>query len=146
MSLASLPQLLLWPLALIGVVALALGFMLAAPLTQPPRLASIHAGALAIGEEGKPDLSRFQARDGTWLAYRLYPAGEGQTRPARDPRARLLRLVGRNARDRAKRSPRAASRRSPSTRAATAPRGRAATSPISASSTTISPISSRICA
>jgi pimeloyl-ACP methyl ester carboxylesterase len=79
MSLASLPQLLIWPLALIGVVALALGFMLAAPLTQPPRLASIQSGALAIGDEGKPDLSRFQARDGAWLAYRLYPVGQGQT-------------------------------------------------------------------
>ncbi len=72
-------QLVLWPLALVGVFALALGFMLAAPLTQPPPLASIHAGAMAIGEEGKPELSRFQARDGTWLAYRLYPAGHGET-------------------------------------------------------------------
>jgi alpha-beta hydrolase superfamily lysophospholipase len=79
MSLASLPQFLVWPLALIGVVALALGFMLAAPLTQPPPLASIQSGAMAIGDEGKPDLSRFQARDGTWLAYRFYPAGQGQT-------------------------------------------------------------------
>ena len=79
MSLASLSQFLLWPLALIGVAALALGFMLAAPLTQPPPLASIHAGAMAIGEEGKPELSRFQARDGSWLAYRLYPAAQGET-------------------------------------------------------------------
>ncbi len=79
MSLASLPQLLLWPLALIGVLALALSAMLAAPLTQPPPLASIHAGAMAIGEEGRAALSRFQARDGTWLAYRLYPAAQGET-------------------------------------------------------------------
>ncbi len=79
MSLASLPQLLLWPLALIGVAALALGFMLATPLTPPPTLASIQAGAMAIGQEGRPELSRFQARDGTWLAYRLYPAADGRT-------------------------------------------------------------------
>ncbi len=79
MSLASLPQLLLWLLALIGVAALGLGAMLAAPLTQPPPLASIHAGAMAIDDKGKPELSRFQARDGTWLAYRLYPAGQGET-------------------------------------------------------------------
>ncbi|MGO9773367.1 MAG: alpha/beta hydrolase [Roseiarcus sp.] len=82
MSLAGLPQLVVWLLvllALIGVAALALGFMLASPLTQPPPLASIHAGAMAIAEEGKPELSRFQARDGTWLAYRLYPAADGKT-------------------------------------------------------------------
>jgi pimeloyl-ACP methyl ester carboxylesterase len=74
MSRNSLLQIALWPLALVGVAALALGAMLAAPLTAPPALASVHAGAMAIGEEGKPELSRFQARDGTWLAYRLYPA------------------------------------------------------------------------
>jgi hypothetical protein len=45
--------------------------MLATPVKSLPPLASIHAGALAIGREGKPELSRFQARDGTWLAYRL---------------------------------------------------------------------------
>jgi pimeloyl-ACP methyl ester carboxylesterase len=77
----SLPwtQFIVWPLALVGLVALGLGAMLAAPVTQPPTLASIHAGAMAIGEEGKPELSRFQARDGTWLAYRLYPAVHGET-------------------------------------------------------------------
>jgi alpha-beta hydrolase superfamily lysophospholipase len=79
MSLASLSQFLLWPLALIGVIALALAVMLATPLTRPPPLASIQAGAMAIPPEGKPDLSRFQARDGTWLAYRLYPAAHGET-------------------------------------------------------------------
>ncbi len=79
MSLANLLQFLLWPLALVGVAALTLGAMLASPLTQPPPLASIHAGAMAIDEAGKPELTRFQARDGTWLAYRLYPAAHGET-------------------------------------------------------------------
>ncbi|HXW28335.1 MAG TPA: alpha/beta fold hydrolase, partial [Xanthobacteraceae bacterium] len=51
--------------------------MLAIPVKSPPPLASIHAGAQAIGHEGRPELSRFQARDGTWLAYRLYPAQNG---------------------------------------------------------------------
>ncbi len=32
---------------------------------------------MQIDETGAPDLSRFQARDGTWLAYRLYPAADG---------------------------------------------------------------------
>jgi pimeloyl-ACP methyl ester carboxylesterase len=77
MFLAALPRFLLWLLALVGLAAVALGFMLATPLTQPPPLASIHAGALAIDQSGKPELSRFQARDGTWLAYRLYPAAGG---------------------------------------------------------------------
>ncbi|MGD0641111.1 MAG: alpha/beta fold hydrolase [Roseiarcus sp.] len=79
MSLAALSRFLLWPLALIGVAALALAAMLATPVTDPPPLASIHAGAMAIPREGRPELSRFQARDGTWLAYRLYPAAHGET-------------------------------------------------------------------
>ncbi len=51
--------------------------MLASPVRRPPTLASIHAGATQIDETGAPDLSRFQARDGTWLAYRLYSAPNG---------------------------------------------------------------------
>jgi hypothetical protein len=69
----SLWQVLTWPLAAVGVATLALGAMLAQPLNSPPPLESIHVGAMAISQEGKPELSRFQARDGTWLAYRLYP-------------------------------------------------------------------------
>jgi pimeloyl-ACP methyl ester carboxylesterase len=64
-------------LALIGVAAVALALMLAWPLRPPPPLASIHEGAMQIDAEGAPDLSRYQARDGTWLAYRLYPATNG---------------------------------------------------------------------
>ena len=66
-----------WALALVGVLALVLIGLLAIPLESPPPLASIHTGAQAIDREGKPELSRFQARDGTWLAYRLYPAKNG---------------------------------------------------------------------
>jgi pimeloyl-ACP methyl ester carboxylesterase len=66
-----------WALAVVGVLALVLCGMLAIPLKSPPPLASIHTGAQAIGQEGRPELSRFQARDGTWLAYRLYPANNG---------------------------------------------------------------------
>ena len=68
---------LLWLLALIGVAALALALMLASPVRPPPPLASIHQGAISIDPTGAPELSRFQARDGTWLAYRLYPAANG---------------------------------------------------------------------
>ena len=68
----------LYLLAAFGLAALALGGMLAAPLKRPPPLASVHAGAIKIDATEKPDLSRFQARDGTWLAYRLYPAATGE--------------------------------------------------------------------
>jgi pimeloyl-ACP methyl ester carboxylesterase len=72
-------RILTWPLAAVGVAALALWAMLAQPVKSPPPLESIHAGAMAIDQDGRPELSRFQARDGTWLAYRLYPAADGQT-------------------------------------------------------------------
>jgi pimeloyl-ACP methyl ester carboxylesterase len=74
-----LPSLILAPPAVFGVAVLALAAALAAPLRTPPPLASIHASALNIDQAGKPALSRFQARDGTWLAYRLYPAADGAT-------------------------------------------------------------------
>ena len=66
-----------WPLAAVGVATLALGAMLAQPVKAPPPLESIHSGAMAIPHDGEPELSRFQARDGTWLAYRLYAAVDG---------------------------------------------------------------------
>jgi pimeloyl-ACP methyl ester carboxylesterase len=77
MSLSTLFHLVLAPLALIGLAAIALGFMLASPVRPPPPLASIHEGAMRMDTSGAPDLSRYQARDGTWLAYRLYPATNG---------------------------------------------------------------------
>jgi len=64
----------LYPLAAVGLAALALGGMIAVPVKRPPPLASVHEGARRIDTAGLPELSRFQARDGTWLAYRLYPA------------------------------------------------------------------------
>ena len=77
MSLSTLYHLALGLLALVGAAAIAIVLMLASPVRPPPPLASIHAGATQIDETGAPDLSRFQARDGTWLAYRLYPAPNG---------------------------------------------------------------------
>jgi hypothetical protein len=58
-------------LAVVGAAAIALAAMLAWPLRSPPPLASIHAGAMQINASAAPDLIRFQARDGTWLAHRL---------------------------------------------------------------------------
>jgi len=77
MSMLILPRVLVGLLALVGAAAIALTLMLASPVRPPPPLASIHAGAVQIDEAGAPDLSRFQARDGTWLADRLYPVRNG---------------------------------------------------------------------
>lgn len=63
--------------AVLGAIASALALMLAAPLTTPPPLASVDEGGKRIGADGAPALTRFQARDGTWLAYRLYTADNG---------------------------------------------------------------------
>ena len=68
-----------WAFTSAGVFSLAIAGLLAPPLSQPPVLASIHAGAVAIGDTDRPALSRFQGRDGTLLAYRLYPARNGAT-------------------------------------------------------------------
>jgi pimeloyl-ACP methyl ester carboxylesterase len=64
-------------LAVAGLGAIALSALLAFPVSSPPPLESIRAGALAIDRSGMPDLSYFQARDGSSLAYRVYPAATG---------------------------------------------------------------------
>jgi len=61
-------------LSSIGAVALLLTALVAAPLTRPPPLASISNTARAVDRSTMPDIERFQARDGTGLAYRHYPA------------------------------------------------------------------------
>jgi alpha-beta hydrolase superfamily lysophospholipase len=83
MTLFKPSRLVFWPLAAVGVAALSLGALLAAPTNRPPPLASVESGAEAIDQSDLPDLARFQARDGTWLAYRLYPAaGDASDRVA----------------------------------------------------------------
>jgi alpha-beta hydrolase superfamily lysophospholipase len=76
-SVSALTQVALWLLALVGAAAIAATVMLASPVRPPPPLASIHEGTVRIDDAGARELSRFQARDGTWLAYRLYPAMSG---------------------------------------------------------------------
>jgi alpha-beta hydrolase superfamily lysophospholipase len=68
-----------WLLAAIGVIAIIFVTLLVVPVSRPPELPSIRAGAVAVDQSGLPSLSYFQARDGTALAYRLYPAGDGNT-------------------------------------------------------------------
>ena len=68
-----------WLLAAVGLIAIVLAALLAVPVKRPPELPYIHAGAVAVDQSGLPSLSYFQARDGTSLAYRLYPAADGNT-------------------------------------------------------------------
>ena len=79
MSLAAIPSIVTHAFAAVGLAACALGAALAWPLEAPPPLQSVAEGAKAVGKEGRPELTRFQARDGTWLAYRCYPATNGAT-------------------------------------------------------------------
>jgi alpha-beta hydrolase superfamily lysophospholipase len=61
-------------LALVGLSALLLGVLIAAPLRAMPELTSISTTARAVDRSTMPDIERFQARDGTVLGYRHYPA------------------------------------------------------------------------
>lgn len=68
---------------LFGTLALVFALLLAVPLRQPPELKTITAGVRQVDRSDLPDLQRFQARDGTWLAYRSYrPAGAADRRVA----------------------------------------------------------------
>jgi alpha-beta hydrolase superfamily lysophospholipase len=60
-------------LSILGAAALLLTALVAAPLKKPPPLASISDTARAVDRSTMPDIERFQARDGTGLAYRHYP-------------------------------------------------------------------------
>jgi pimeloyl-ACP methyl ester carboxylesterase len=79
-SLKRMWQSLRWALAIVGILALLGGGLLAVPVTLPAPLDSIRAGAMAVDRSGMPEQSRFQARDGTSLAYRIYPAANGDTK------------------------------------------------------------------
>src|SRR5512140_2067707 len=63
-----------WALCGVGALALLLAGLLAAPLVPPPELQSISAARRTVDFSGLPALERFQARDGTWLGFRHYPA------------------------------------------------------------------------
>jgi pimeloyl-ACP methyl ester carboxylesterase len=63
-----------WLLCGIGAVAVLITALVAAPLTQLPELRSISETARAVDRSTMPRFELFQARDGTELAYRHYPA------------------------------------------------------------------------
>jgi alpha-beta hydrolase superfamily lysophospholipase len=74
-----------WALTVVGVAAAALGVMLAAPLRGMPMLESIARTAQAVERSDLPAVDHFQARDGTTLGYRHYPAHQPAV-----PRAAVL--------------------------------------------------------
>lgn len=67
-------RLLRWGLSIVGLATLVLAAMLAAPLVRLPELTSVSQTARAVDRSTMPPLERFSARDGTYLAYRHYPA------------------------------------------------------------------------
>jgi len=64
----------LWGLAALGAATLMLGALIAWPVRQPPELTSISNARKLVDFSSLPPVGRFQARDGTDLAYRHYSA------------------------------------------------------------------------
>jgi alpha-beta hydrolase superfamily lysophospholipase len=62
-------------LALVGALALLLTAMMAVPVSRPPMMPSVINTVRTVDRSDMPPLSRFQARDGTELAYRRYLPG-----------------------------------------------------------------------
>jgi alpha-beta hydrolase superfamily lysophospholipase len=63
-----------WLLCIVGIAALLLTAMIATPLENPPELHSVSAYRDKVDYSALPPIERFQARDGTALAFRHYPA------------------------------------------------------------------------
>ena len=61
-------------LSLVGATALLLAALVAAPLVPPPELRSISEARASVDYSALPAVERFQARDGTMLGFRHYPA------------------------------------------------------------------------
>jgi hypothetical protein len=125
-----------WGLAVAGFAGVALAGMIAWPLRQPAELASISESRKWMDFNTLPAVDRFQARDGTVLAYRRYPARGA-------PIGRIAILVHGSSGSSRRRWRRGAWRITRWTFAAMANPARAATSVTSASLRTTWPISSR---
>src|SRR6202166_5031902 len=63
-----------WGLAATGFAALVLAGLVAWPVRQPPELTSISGARKSVDLSSLPAIERFQARDGTVLGFRHYPA------------------------------------------------------------------------
>lgn len=63
-----------WLLGGVGAVAVLFTALVAAPLVSPPELHSISQARGTVDLSALPAIERFQARDGTMLGFRHYPA------------------------------------------------------------------------
>jgi pimeloyl-ACP methyl ester carboxylesterase len=70
---------LFWSLAVTGFAALLLAGLIAWPVRHPPELTSISEARKSVDFSALPAIERFQARDGTALGFRHYPAGSPAT-------------------------------------------------------------------
>jgi alpha-beta hydrolase superfamily lysophospholipase len=68
-----------WGLAVTGLAALLLAGLIAWPVRQPPELRSISQARGSVDFSSLPGIERFQARDGTVLGFRHYPASSPST-------------------------------------------------------------------
>jgi alpha-beta hydrolase superfamily lysophospholipase len=63
-----------WALCAVGAVALLLTALVATPLARPPEMRSVSESRHGVDFSNLPAVERFQARDGTMLGFRHYPA------------------------------------------------------------------------
>ncbi len=68
-----------WALCAVGAVALLLTALVATPLTRPPEMQSVSESRNGVDFSNLPAVERFQARDGTMLGFRHYPASSPAT-------------------------------------------------------------------
>jgi alpha-beta hydrolase superfamily lysophospholipase len=68
-----------WSLAVVGFAGLVLAELIASPVRQPPELTSISEARKSVDFSALPAAERFQARDGSVLGFRHYPAGHPAT-------------------------------------------------------------------
>jgi alpha-beta hydrolase superfamily lysophospholipase len=66
-------------LAVVGFAGVVLAGLIASPMRRPPELTSISKARSSVDFSALPDVERFQARDGTVLGFRRYPAGSPGT-------------------------------------------------------------------
>src|SRR5712664_1405949 len=67
-------NLLKWALCAVGAVALLLTALVATPLARPPEMRSVSESRNGVDFSNLPAVERFQAREGTMLGFRHYPA------------------------------------------------------------------------
>jgi len=72
-------NLLKWALCAVGAAALLLVALVATPVVQPPEMRSVSESRQGVDFSTLPAVERFQARDGTMLGYRHYPASSPAT-------------------------------------------------------------------